>query len=50
MQPFKTSQHETNLKHENFTVSAYIFYSYIFVVIAEKHWPASPIWCSQKLG
>jgi len=46
----KTSQHETNLKHENVTVSAYIFYSYIFVAIAEKHLPASPISCSQKLG
>jgi len=32
----KTSQHETNLKHENFTVSTYIFCSYISVVIAKK--------------
>jgi len=39
----KTSQHETNLKHENFTVSTYIFYRYIFVIIAKKHLPASPI-------
>jgi len=36
----KTSQHETNLRQENFTVSTYIFYSYIFVVIAKKHLPA----------
>jgi len=46
----KTSQHETNLNHENFTVSTYVFYSYIFVVIAKKHLPTSPIWCSQKWG
>jgi len=39
----KTSRHETNLKYENFTVSTYIFYSYIFVVIAKKHLPASSI-------
>jgi len=41
----KTSQHETNLIHENSTVSTYIFYSYIFVVIAKKLLPESPIWC-----
>jgi len=46
MEPWKFH----NLKHENFTVSTYIFYSDIFVVIAKKHLPASPIWCSQKLG
>jgi len=39
----KTSQHETNQKHENFTVSIYIFCSYIFVVTAKKRLPASPI-------
>jgi len=41
----KSSQHETNLKHENSTVSTYIFYSYIFVVITKKYLPVSPIWC-----
>jgi len=39
----KTAQHETNLKDENFTVSTHIIYSYIFVVIAAKHIPASII-------
>ena len=46
----KTSQYETHLKHEHFTVSTHIIYSSIFVIIAEKHMPASTIWCLQKLG
>jgi len=45
----KTSQHETNLKQENVTVSTHIIYNYIFVVTAAKHLPASTIWCPQKL-
>jgi len=39
----KSSQHETNLKHENFTASIHFIHSYIFVVIAEKGLLVSPI-------
>jgi len=46
----KTSQHETNLKHENFTVSNHINYTYISVAIAQKHFTASTISCLQQLG
>jgi len=33
----KTSQHETNLKHENFTVSVDIIYTCILVAIVQDH-------------
>jgi len=33
----KTSQHEIDLKHDNFTVSNHIIYSNILVAIAQKH-------------
>ena len=33
----KISQYDMNLKHDNFTVSNHIIYSYIFVAIAQKH-------------
>jgi len=33
----KDSQHETKLQQENFTISTHTIFSYILVVIAQKH-------------
>jgi len=36
------------LKHEKFTASTHVIYSYVFVIIAQKHLLPSTIWFLQK--
>jgi len=45
----ETSHHETNLKHENFTVSPDIIYSYTSVAMVQNHFTTSTSWCLQNL-
>jgi len=44
----KTTQHKTNVKHENIRVSIHVIYSYILIFIAQKHLTSSTIWCLQN--